>query len=149
MEIKQIETAVKELLPLAKFMDVEVTAAGQGDYRCKVPLNGQTRNHFNSIHAAIQWAGAELLGGLVWIQNQPNDNYLFVLKEMTIRFLKPAMGDIEACAQFNEEQSNIMRATLAETGRHDFELTSEIKNQQGEVLATTSGTYAIRPKKID
>ena len=147
MDTQQLEHAVKRLLPLAKFMDVEITAASEGEYRCKVPLNDNTKNHFNSVHAAIQWAGAELLGGLIWIQNQPSNDYLFVMKEMTIRFLKPAMGDIEACAQFNETQCNIMKATLAETGRHDFELTSEIKNQQGDVLATTSGTYAIRLKK--
>lgn len=144
MDVKQIEATVKQVLPLAKFMDVEVLSAADGDYRCRVPLNEQTKNHFNSVHAAIQWAGAELLGGLIWIQNQPGSNYRFVMREMTIRFLKPAMDDIEACAQFDDAQINAMKSDLQETGRHDFELEAEIKNKTGDVLATTTGCYAIR-----
>lgn len=144
MDVKQIEATVKQVLPLAKFMDVEVLSAADGDYRCRVPLNEQTKNHFNSVHAAIQWAGAELLGGLIWIQNQPGSNYRFVMREMTIRFLKPAMDDIEACAQFDDAQINAMKSDLQETGRHDFELEAEIKNKNGDVLATTTGCYAIR-----
>ena len=144
MDVKQIEATVKQVLPLAKFMDVEVLSAADGDYRCRVPLNEQTKNHFNSVHAAIQWAGAELLGGLIWIQNQPGSNYRFVMREMTIRFLKPAMDDIEACAQFDDAQIKAMKSDLQETGRHDFELEAEIKNKNGDVLATTTGCYAIR-----
>lgn len=144
MDVKQIEATVKQVLPLAKFMDVKVLSAADGDYRCRVPLNEQTKNHFNSVHAAIQWAGAELLGGLIWIQNQPGSNYRFVMREMTIRFLKPAMDDIEACAQFDDAQINAMKSDLQETGRHDFELEAEIKNKNGDVLATTTGCYAIR-----
>jgi len=144
MDVKQIEATVKQILPLAKFMDVEVLSAADGDYRCRVPLNEQTKNHFNSVHAAIQWAGAELLGGLIWIQNQPGNDYRFVMREMTIRFLKPAMDDIEACAQFDDAQINAMKSDLQETGRHDFELEAEIKNKHGDVLATTTGCYAIR-----
>lgn len=144
MDVNQIEATVKQVLPLAKFMDVEVLSAADGDYRCRVPLNEQTKNHFNSVHAAIQWAGAELLGGLIWIQNQQGSNYRFVMREMTIRFLKPAMDDIEACAQFDDAQINAMKSDLQETGRHDFELEAEIKNKNGDVLATTTGCYAIR-----
>lgn len=144
MDILQVESLVKQLLPLAKFMDVQVLDATDGHYRCKVPLNEQTKNHFNSVHAAIQWAGAELLGGLIWIQNQPSSDYRFVMKEMTIRFLKPAMDDIEACAQFDAAQVSAMKSALQETGRHDFELNAEIKNKHGDVLATTTGCYAIR-----
>jgi len=144
MDVKQIQSAIRQILPLAKFMDVEVLAASDGEYRCKVPLNDQTKNHFNSVHAAIQWAGAELLGGLIWIQNQPSNDYRFVMREMTIRFLKPAMDDIEACAKFDDAQINAMKSDLQETGRHDFELEAEIKNKNGDVLATTTGCYAIR-----
>lgn len=147
MDAKQIEATVKQVLPLASFMDVEVLTASEGEYRCKVPLNEKTKNHFNSIHAAIQWAGAELLGGLVWIRNYPGDGFNLVLKEMNIRFLKPAMDDVEACAKFNEAQVNAMKSELKENGRHDFQLAAEITDKEGTVLAETTGCYAIRKLK--
>ena len=142
-----IESIIKSVLPLATFMDVKILQAQDETYSCLVPLNDNTKNHFNSVHAAIQWAGAELLGGVVWIKNMPSDDYLLVLKEMNIKFLKPAMEDVTATTHFSKQQVLELNNALADNGRHDFDLHAEIKDKSGNVLANTHAQYAVRRKR--
>lgn len=142
-----IESIIKSVLPLATFMDVKILQAQDETYSCLVPLNDNTKNHFNSVHAAIQWAGAELLGGVVWIKNMPSDDYLLVLKEMNIKFVKPVMEDVTATTYFSDEQALELNHALADNGRHDFDLHSEIKDKAGNVLANTHAQYAVRRKR--
>ena len=146
-DIAFIESTLEQLLPLATYMDVKITQADNETYSCLVPLNANTKNHFNSVHAALQWAGAELLGGIIWFKHQPSDDYLFVLKSMNIQFLKPAMTNVTASAHFSETQVKEMHASLADNGRYDFDLNSEISNENGEVVVTTQAQYAIRRKR--
>lgn len=148
MDPKQAQTLLRGILPLAEHMDVEVLSAGNEQYRCRVPLNDNTKNHFNSVHAALQWAGAELLGGVIWLDCQPSSEYLFLMKEMTIRFLKPAMTDVIAEAQFSQAQKETLMSTLKKEGKVNFSLSTQLKNTQGDVVAETEGQYAIRADRL-
>lgn len=67
----------------------------------------------------------------------PSDDYLLVLKEMNIKFLKPAMEDVAATTHFSEQQALELNNALTDNSRHDFDLHSEIKGKAGNVLANT------------
>jgi len=145
---EKIERDLRRDLPVYEYMDLRIESASNGVYRCAVPLNEGNTNHFHTIHAAIQWAVAEVLGGLVWAEWKPAEgDFIPVVKRFEIDFKRPAFTRIVAETRFSAEQAQTLRAALAAEGRHDFELGSVIRNDAGETVAEAKGTYAIRPAR--
>ncbi|MFP6655314.1 MAG: YiiD C-terminal domain-containing protein [Myxococcota bacterium] len=147
---EKIERRLRKGLPIYEYMDFKVESASKGVYRCAVPLNAKNENHFHTVHAALQWASVEALGGLVWFATKPPGNgWLPVVRRFEIDFKRPAGSNIVAEASFSESEANRLRAALVEKGRFDFTLESTIRDVAGEMVATAKGFYAIRTLRTD
>ena len=141
---EQLEQWVKKNLPIYEFMGLKIDSVSNGIYRCSVPLTRNTGNHINTVHAAFQWASAEILGGLVVLSKQPDEKYVPVVKSLDIDFKRPALTDITSEAYFSDEEVEVMNTALASTGRYDFTLRSVIRDADDEVVAEATGCYAVR-----
>ena len=141
---REIETWAKSNLPVYEFMGLEVTSVSDGVYSCFVPLNANTGNHISTVHAAFQWAAAEILGGLVVLTKRTDTRYVPVIKSLNIEFKRPALSDIRSEARFSDEEVEAMNVALELTGRYDFELNSIIRDLQGDVVAEATACYAVR-----
>lgn len=141
----KLQRNMRASLPLYEYMDLRIESASNGIFRCAVPMIENNMNHFRSIHAALQWAAAEVLGGLVWTMSQPAEGeFVPVVRRFEIDFKRPAFGDIVAETRFSESQADTMKSELKANGRYDFVLESEIRNLDEETLAIGKGFYAIR-----
>jgi hypothetical protein len=99
------------------------------------------------MHAALQWASAEVLGGLIVAASGIDlAKYLAVVKSFHIEFKKPATSAIVGEARFSDSDMNAMLRRLDDHGRCDFELDAYIKDEAGETVAQGRGVYAIRTK---
>ena len=68
----KIQSFLWKLIPFYEHVELSIESARDGVYRCRLPLNDRTKNHLGTVHAAIQWASAEVLGGLViWTIRRP------------------------------------------------------------------------------
>lgn len=141
---KEIEDWAKSNLPVYEFMGLKVTSVSDGVYSCFVPLNANTGNHISTVHAAFQWAAAEILGGLVVMTRRTSTRYVPVVKSLNIEFKRPALSDITSEARFSDEEVEAMNVALESTGRYDFDLNAVIRNVQGDVVAEATGRYAVR-----
>ncbi len=141
---KEIEAWARQQLPVYEFMDLNILSVSGGLYKCFVPLSANTGNHIKTVHAAFQWASAEILGGLVVLANRKDDKYVPVVKSLNIEFNQPALTDIVSEAAFSMGQVEEMNAALATSGRYDFELASVIKDSGDKVVAEALGHYAVR-----
>ncbi|WP_299493887.1 DUF4442 domain-containing protein [uncultured Shewanella sp.] len=115
-----------------------------GRYCVHVPLTEKTANHFQSFHAAFQFAAAESLGGIVIFETRNEQAYTPLVRSVSIDFKKPAMTDLFAEAVFSETDSQKMNLAMANTGRYDFPLTIDIKNTENEVVSILKAEYAVR-----
>ena len=140
----EIEGWARENLPIYEFMDLKVLSVSDGLYKCFVPLSGNTGNHIKTVHAAFQWASAEILGGLAVLSTRKEDKYVPVVKSLSIEFKRPALTDITSEALFSSKQVEVMNTALESTGRYDFDLASVIRDREGEVVAEALGQYAVR-----
>lgn len=140
----ELQDWARENLPIYEFMDLTIHSASEGVYKCLVPLSGNTGNHINTVHAALQWASAEILGGLVVLSTRTDEKYVPVVKSLSIEFTRPAFTDITSEAVFSNEQVAVMNTALESTGRFDFELPSLIRDSEGEIVARALGQYAVR-----
>jgi len=68
---------------------------------CKVQIKDRRsiRNHFGTIHAGAMCTLSELAGGLAVDVSLPQ-NLRWIPKEMTVRYLKKAMGTLTALCSF-------------------------------------------------
>jgi acyl-coenzyme A thioesterase PaaI-like protein len=140
----ELEDWARDNLPIYGFMDLKVLSVSKGFYQCFVPLSVNTGNHIKTVHAAFQWASAEILGGLAVLSTRKDDKYVPVVKSLSIDFKRPALTDITSEARFSREQADLMNTALESTGRYDFELASVIRDSEGEVVAEALGHYAVR-----
>jgi acyl-coenzyme A thioesterase PaaI-like protein len=140
----ELEDWARENLPIYEFMDLNVLSASKEMYRCFVPLSASTGNHINTVHAAFQWASAEILGGLAVLSTRNDARYVPVVKSLNIDFKRPALSGITSEAQFSSKQAEAMNTALESTGRYGFEMASAIMDSRGEVVAEAVGLYAVR-----
>lgn len=146
---RRIERSLRRDLPIYEYMDFHVECASNGVYRCSVPLNERTSNQFHTVHAALQWASVEALGGLFWFAAKPpGDAFIPLVKRFEIDFKRPAGSEITAEAHFPESEGERLRARLAEDGRFDFVLDSTIRDSEGVTVAIGKGFYVIRSTRV-
>lgn len=146
-KINEVENWTKVDMPLYEFMDLRISDGRDGFYRCYVPLNEKTGNHINTFHAALQFAAAEILGGVVVYLNRASEKYIPVVKSLNIQFKKAAETDIFTEVFFSEQDAGNMNEAMETEGRYDFDLEINIKNTSGEIVSIVNGAYAIRVQK--
>ncbi|MEM6606868.1 MAG: YiiD C-terminal domain-containing protein, partial [Pseudomonadota bacterium] len=122
-EESRVESRLRELLPLYKHIDLTIESVSGGVFRCKIPLNEANKNHFGTVHAALQFAVAEVLGGLVGESlGVLNDQHVGVVKNFEIHFKKPATTDVIAETRMPVGDLTALAERIEADGRVDFDL---------------------------
>jgi acyl-coenzyme A thioesterase PaaI-like protein len=134
-------------LPIYEHVGLTVESAHGGVYRCRVPLNERHRNHFNTVHAAIQWASAEVLGGIVVLANLELDQIFGVVRSVSIEFLRPARTAIVAEACFADAEADELKRELTSSGEAVLELHAVIRDEADTEVARSDAQYLIRKRR--
>jgi len=145
--VASIQSFLWDIFPIYRHIGLTVELAGSGLYRCRIPMSEQNRNHIGTIHACIQWAAAEVLGGLVVVANFDHSRLFYVVRTVTIRFLKPARTDLTAEAFLTDERVKDLQDKLMRHGEAGFELDAVVRDNNGAIVAETSAEYLIRKKR--
>ncbi|MEM8942363.1 MAG: DUF4442 domain-containing protein, partial [Pseudomonadota bacterium] len=96
-----------------------------------------------------QFAVAEVLGGLVGESlGVLNDQHVGVVKNFEIHFKKPATTDVIAETRMPVGDLTALAERIEADGRVDFDLEAAVTDMNGNTVAVTKGTYAIRPSEI-
>jgi uncharacterized protein (TIGR00369 family) len=141
--VESIQSLLLELCPLYRHIRLSVESAGNGVYRCRIPLNEQNGNHIGSMHAALQWAAAEMLGGIVMIAKFDISQLFLVVKSLNIHFLKPARTGISAEAKVSDTEVEKIRQKLENCGEASFNIKA-IVSDDSRVVAETEAEYLVR-----
>jgi len=141
---QQLEQWSKDNIALYNLMDITFNSVSNGLYKVTLPMSKNVSNHVNSIHAAFIWASAEVLGGMIGITERADPSYAPLLKSMDVEFVNMATTDIIAESHFSKDQAVQMNASMLQDGRYDFELNTEIKDINGQLIAKAKALYAVR-----
>ena len=123
---------------------MEILEASPLQARCSVPLLASNTNHFGTIHAAIQWAVAETLGGIICWTNFGMDTYLGVVTQVTIDFKRPATTAIISEATISREEIDHLTRELDAEGKGNYSLEIELRDTSNQVVASASAKYHAR-----
>lgn len=143
--LDQLLDGYKNSCDIYRYIDLRLLSNENGVFRCKVPLSKQTKNHVNMMHASVLFAIGELLGGMVCSQHIAKpEKFQPVVRDFKVDFRAPAFTDVTAEAFFDAAQAEEMNKQLEKNGRFDFPLAAKLTDDNGQLVAETLGSYAIR-----
>lgn len=134
-------------VPILDAMGVRLVEVAPGRAVAELPPEPNV-NHFGVTYAGSLYSAAEMLGGVLALATFDLDGELagFVplVKESTIRFRRPAMGVVRAETSLSDDEVARVRQDALATGKGEFVLEATLTAADGEVVATTVGTYRVR-----
>ncbi len=144
-DIDTFEDSAKQSCPIYVFLGLQQLSVDGDLFSATIPLNSDTGNHIGIMHAGSLFALGEFMGGLVTARHIADPvKFQPVVRDVSIDFKAPALTDITATTRFDQAQASEMNGKLAETGKFDFQLTTELKDSNGTLVAQTVASYAIR-----
>lgn len=124
-------------------MGLEMIESKKGYVKLKAPLNSN-ENHVGIMYAGALFTLAEVPGGSLFYTSFDPTKYYPIVKDMYIRFRRPAATDVTIEMRMSEDEVDRIQAEADKNGKADFILEGEIKDETGEVVALSKGTYQIR-----
>lgn len=143
--LKLLTQFVGKSIPFATRNGFEVVDLKPGYIKCMMPFK-PNKNHFNAMYAGALFTVAELPGGILSLLNF-DDRVFPILVEYNIQYLLPAKTDVTVEFSLSPEELERIGSETLETGKSAFELRGDIKDESGEIVAKTVGSYQVRMKR--
>lgn len=105
-----------------------------------MPFQGNV-NHVGIMYAGSLFTIGEVMGAAIFGASFNVGQFYPLVKEVQIRFRRPALTDITLEAELSEEQVAQIREALEEKGKADFTLELELTDAQGEVVSLVQGIW--------
>ena len=141
-----LEAARKVLETGIKFVansGMKVLELRRGYVKCMMPFAGNG-NHIGTMYAGALFTVAEMPGGALFLSSFDAGRFYPVVKELDLRFLKPARSDVTIELALDDIQVASLAAEAAQKGKAEFILEGQIKTADGTVVAESRGVYQIR-----
>ncbi len=145
MSTDPIRQLIEEGIPFVNRMGLKVEQVEPGRCKLRVPLAPNT-NHIGTMYAGAQFTLGEIPGGVLCVSSFDMSRFFPIVKEMSIRFLKPATSDLTIDMQISKEKLQQIGDEADSTGKSEFTLTGELKNDKGEIVAETTALYQLRKR---
>jgi hypothetical protein len=84
---------------------------------------------------------AEVPGGVLFVSAFDISRFYPIVGELQIRFRSPARSSVMVDARMTDDEIDRVAAELDQTGKARWELSQELVDESGTVVATSFGTY--------
>ena len=101
-------------------------------------------NHVGTVYAGSLFSLADFAGGVLFYSAFDLRKYYPLLKEVTITFKRPATTDITVETSMTPEQAERIKKITDETGKADWALDMELKDEQGNVCCIAHANFQMR-----
>jgi acyl-coenzyme A thioesterase PaaI-like protein len=114
-----------------------------GFVRLRMPLR-DNQNHIGSMYAGALFTLAEIPGGALFITSFDSARFYPIVKEMNLRFRRPATSDIRVEARLATDDIERLQAEAQRLGKAEYWLELQLTDASGEVVAESRGLYQLR-----
>jgi thioesterase domain-containing protein len=134
---------IEEKIPFVSRAGLAVEAIEPGYVRLRMPLDGN-QNHIGSMYAGALFTLAEIPGGALFLTSFDVGRFYPVIKDMQLRFLRPAVGDIRVEARLRAEEIERLQSEATLKGKAEYELHLQLVDANDQVVAESHGRYQLR-----
>ena len=114
-----------------------------GHVRLRMPLQGN-QNHIGSMYAGALFTLAEIPGGALFLTSFDVQRFYPVIKEINLRFRRPASSDILVEASLNADEIRRIEDDAERLGKAEYRLELQLCDASGEVVAQSNTLYQLR-----
>ena len=133
----------EDKIAFVKRMNLKAEVLEPGFVRLRVPLAGN-ENHIGSMYAGALFTLAEIPGGALFLTSFDASKFYPIVKEMNLRFRRPATGDIVVEARMSAEEIERLQSEAQANGKAEYVLELQLTDGSGEVVALSRGIYQLR-----
>lgn len=133
----------EDKIAFVKRMNLKAEVLEPGFVRLRVPLAGN-ENHIGSMYAGALFTLAEIPGGALFLTSFDASKFYPIVKEMNLRFRRPATGDIVVEARLGAEEIERLQSEAQVNGKAEYVLELQLTDGSGEVVALSRGIYQLR-----
>lgn len=145
MPIELARQLTEEQIAFVKRSGLRAEVLEPGYVRLCMPLAGN-QNHIGSMYAGALFTLAEIPGGALFLTSFDSQRFYPVVKDMHLRFRRPAAGDIHVEARLDAEQIDRLQREAQSRGKADYLLELQLTDASGEVVAESRGLYQLRAR---
>jgi acyl-coenzyme A thioesterase PaaI-like protein len=143
MPIELVRQLTEEQIAFVKRSGLQAEVLEPGHVRLRMPLEGN-QNHIGTLYAGALFTLAEMPGGALFLTSFDARRFYPVVKEMNLRFRRPAKGDITVDARIDTEEITRIQRDAEANGKAEYWLELQLLDASGEVVAESRGLYQIR-----
>lgn len=145
MPLELVRQLTEEQIAFVKRSGLKAEVLEPGHVSLRMPLAGN-QNHIGSMYAGALFTLAEIPGGALFLTSFDAQHFYPIIKEMNLRFRRPATGDIRVTASLDEAQIQALQKQATEEGKAEYVLELQLIDESGEVVAQSRGLYQLRKR---
>lgn len=146
-DVERLTESTRASVPMAEQTQVRVVEAERGRVKLQMPFEGN-QNHIGTMYAGALFALAEFPGGTLFSTTFDASRYYPIVKGVDIQFRRFAATDITVEISMSDEEAAAVAAEADERGKADYDLEMELKDTDGNVVATSTNRYQLRAHGI-
>ncbi|MFC5696143.1 PaaI family thioesterase [Pseudomonas sp. GCM10022186] len=143
MPTELVRQLTEEQIAFVKRSGLRAEVLEPGHVRLRMPFEGN-QNHIGTLYAGALFTLAEMPGGALFLTSFDSRRFYPVVKEMNLRFRRPAKGDITVDARLGAEEIARIQREAETNGKADYWLELQLLDAGGEVVAESRGLYQMR-----
>jgi acyl-coenzyme A thioesterase PaaI-like protein len=145
LPVEIIRQLTEEQIAFVQRSGLKAEVLEPGHVRLCMPLAGN-QNHIGSMYAGALFTLAEIPGGALFLTSFDTQRFYPIIKEMNLRFRRPATGDIRVEARLTTEEIQHLQKQATELGKAEYVLQLQLTDESGEVVVESRGLYQLRAR---
>jgi thioesterase domain-containing protein len=141
--LQKMATSLEESIPFVGRTGVKVLELERGYTKMMMPYEPNI-NHVGMMYAGALFTLAELPGGAIFLSTFDPKRFFPLVRDMQIKYLKPAMTDITVEVRLSEEAAKEIADRAEADGKANYEWECELKDANGVTVAVTKNQYQMR-----
>lgn len=143
LPIELVRQLTEEQIAFVKRSGLKAEILEPGHVRLRMPFEGN-QNHIGTLYAGALFTLAEVPGGALFLTSFDARRFYPIVKELNLRFRRPARGDISVDARLGNDEIQRIRQEAEDRGKADYWLELQLIDASGEVVAESRGLYQLR-----
>jgi thioesterase domain-containing protein len=140
---REAATFLEQAVNIIRLTGVKVVSLRDRYAKIMLPFEPNI-NHIGTIYAGSLFIVAEFSGGVIYYVSFDHTKFYPIVKEVSIRYRRPALTDVTLEVELTEEQVQAIEQAAQEKGKQDWAMDLELKDAQGQVCCLVHGTWQIR-----
>jgi thioesterase domain-containing protein len=145
MPLELVRQLTEEQIAFVQRSGLKAERLESGHVRLRMPLAGN-QNHIGSMYAGALFTLAEMPGGALFLTSFDAQRFYPIVKDMSLRFCRPATSDIRVEARISGEEIQRLQKQATEHGKAEYLLELQLTDESGEVVAESRGLYQLRAR---